>query len=256
MPKRRADADTRRFYDEFEAVRVSRFRAEGTVDPARAQALIRFPSGKTKLLGVAHTKFPNGGGWSYFVCPGCGGRRMKLWLVDDAPRCYRCCEKLNILHRSRYGFGREARRREQEKELQRLIGVLETPVRLTLKPDPPPVGHRMGPKRDLFRGEARIRRKIATRLIRLRLKQLASQQASERADDADTLKTFIPSAETRMLIDVGSIWRANSTETLQRALDAAFVQIMNALESEDFKRRLAAAKIILRGRLAGDHGIA
>jgi hypothetical protein len=33
---------------------------------------------------VAHTKFPNGGSWSYFLCPRCGGRKKKLWLIDDA----------------------------------------------------------------------------------------------------------------------------------------------------------------------------
>ena len=29
----------------------------------------------------------NFGLWSYFVCPKCGGRKKKLWLVDDAPLC-------------------------------------------------------------------------------------------------------------------------------------------------------------------------
>jgi hypothetical protein len=73
MPKCRADADNHRFFDEFESVRVSRLRASGVIDPAKRQAVIPFPGGKQKLLNVAHTRFPNGGGYSYFRCPKCEG---------------------------------------------------------------------------------------------------------------------------------------------------------------------------------------
>jgi hypothetical protein len=51
MPKCRADADNRRFFDEFESVRVSRLRATGVIDPAKRQAVIPFPGGKQKLIG-------------------------------------------------------------------------------------------------------------------------------------------------------------------------------------------------------------
>jgi hypothetical protein len=37
-------ADTRRFFDEFESVRVSRLRATGVIDPAKRQAVIPFPA--------------------------------------------------------------------------------------------------------------------------------------------------------------------------------------------------------------------
>jgi hypothetical protein len=47
MPQRRADATGRRFTDEFPSVRVSRFRANGTIDPAKRTAIIAFPDGST-----------------------------------------------------------------------------------------------------------------------------------------------------------------------------------------------------------------
>jgi hypothetical protein len=101
MGKRRDDASSRTFFDEYRVVRVSRFRGTGVIDPSMRQAVIAFPNGTKKLIGVAHTRFPSGGGWSYFLCPGCARRRTKLFLIDDAPRCVRCCNALNIWHRSR-----------------------------------------------------------------------------------------------------------------------------------------------------------
>jgi hypothetical protein len=87
MPKRQADADRRRFFDEFESVRVGRFRAMGVIDPTKSQAFIPFPNGKTKLIGTAHVRFPNGGGYSFFRCPKCDKLAGVLYLIDDAPRC-------------------------------------------------------------------------------------------------------------------------------------------------------------------------
>ena len=105
MPKRRADADGRRFFDEFASVRVSRLRATGAIDPAKRQALIPFPGGKQKLLNVAHTRLKCGGGWSFFVCPGCAKLAQNLWSIDDRPLCAKCCNGLNIWHRTKWGFG-------------------------------------------------------------------------------------------------------------------------------------------------------
>jgi hypothetical protein len=70
MPKRRSDADFRRFLDQYPKIWISRFRATGVVDPANRYAHI--PIGeKTKLLNTAHLRFPNGGGWSYFIRSRC-----------------------------------------------------------------------------------------------------------------------------------------------------------------------------------------
>ena len=125
MGKRRADADNRRFFDQFEKVRVSRFRAMGVIDPAKRTALIPFPNGKTKLIDTAHTKLKYGGGYSYFVCPKCGRRTPTLYLIEDAPRCTHCCDAMNIKHASAYAFGRDARRRAADKHLDQLVAKVE-----------------------------------------------------------------------------------------------------------------------------------
>jgi hypothetical protein len=64
-----------------------------------------------------------------------------------------------------------------------------------------------------------------------------------------------PRAEARDLIDVTAIWRANSSETLSQALDKAQVTILSALNSDDPKRRLNAAKLLLRTKQARDRGL-
>jgi hypothetical protein len=90
MPKRASDADSRIFFDELESLGVSRLRAAGTIRLEDRQVLILL-GGRIKLIGVAHAVFKNGGSWSYFRCAKCGGRKKKLWLVDDTPRCLSCC---------------------------------------------------------------------------------------------------------------------------------------------------------------------
>ena len=74
---------------------------------------------KQKLVGVAQTVFKNGGSWSYFICPRCGGRKKKLWLIDDAPRCLSCCWSLGVRYRSAYGFGQSERLRERDRYVDR-----------------------------------------------------------------------------------------------------------------------------------------
>jgi hypothetical protein len=251
MGKRRADADSRRFFDQFESVRVSRFRAMGVVDPANATALIPFPNGKIKLIGVRHTRFWNGGGWSYFVCPGCGERAVTLYLIDDMPRCTNCCDAMNIKHASMYGFGRDARRRASDRRLDRIIAMLETRERLQLKPAPTSWRGRA----KLLLDSQKLTRAMRRRMISLRLDQLASQQASERAADDDAIKTYRPIEATRQLIQLTPIWRANTAETLQQALDDAQTVIIAALSSDDPQQRIIAAKLMLRTKQARQRGL-
>jgi len=251
MGKRLADADTRRFFEEFEHVRVSRFRASGVIDPAKRQALIPFPNGSTKLIGVSHRRFPSGGGWSLFQCPRCARRTPTLYVVDDQPLCCRCCSARNIKHASAYGFGREARRKAEDRRLDELIAKLETKQPLRLKPAP-----------SSWRGKAQqvynsgnLREAMRRRLIELRLDQIAYQNARDEADEDDTLQTHQPVPAARELIDLTPIWRANSTETLQQALDNAQITILKALESDDPRQRLNAAKLMLRTKQARDRGL-
>jgi hypothetical protein len=140
MPKRGSDADNRTFFDEVLSVSVSRLRATGVIRLEDQWALIPFGE-QTKLIGVAHTKFPNGGSWSYFRCPKCGARSRKLRLVDDAPRCRLSLEKLCVRNGAAYGFGRTERLRERDRRVDRLQAMLEGgPMRF--QPVPPNWGDR------------------------------------------------------------------------------------------------------------------
>jgi hypothetical protein len=140
MAKRGSDADSRIFFDQLVSLGVSRLRATGAIRLEDRQILIPF-GGRTKLIGVAHTVFKNRGSWSYFVCPRCGRRAKRLWLVDDAPRCVKCCWSLGVRYRSAYAFGRTARLRERDHRVDKLEAMLEGgPLRL--KPVPPNWGNR------------------------------------------------------------------------------------------------------------------
>jgi hypothetical protein len=250
MGKRRADADNRRFFDEFEKVRVSRFRAMGVIDPAKHTALIPFPGGKTKLIYTAHTRFPNGGGFSYFVCPKCGKLAVQLWLIDDAPLCTRCCDAMNIKHASEYGFGREARRKAKDRALDAVIAKLETKEPLLFKPAP---SSWRGKAQRVYQSQ-RLHEIMRRRLVELRLHQLAYQHAND--VKGHTIRTHQPCAEAKQLIDLRPIWRANTAETLQQALDKAQVTIIAALDSDDPQQRINAAKLMLRTKQARDRGLA
>jgi hypothetical protein len=249
MPKRRADADGRRFFDEFQSVRVSRLRASGVIDPAKRHAVISFGN-KQKLIGTAHVRFPNGGGYSYFCCPGCGRLAGVLYLVNDTPRCARCCAAMGIAYRTRLGFGRRERQRARDQALDRLVEKVETKQRLRFKPAPAS----WGGKCQLVYGSRNLTNSIRRRQIELRLSEIASQQASSLAKDGDTLRTYQPSQTARQLIDVRPIWRASSTEQLQQALDKAQTIILAALKSSDPKQRLNAAKLMMRTKQARERG--
>ncbi len=88
MPKRGTDAASRCFFDELLSLDAARLRATGVIRFEDRHGVIAFGDGveRRKCIGVAHTKFPNGGWWTYLICPRCGGRKKKLWLVDDTLR--------------------------------------------------------------------------------------------------------------------------------------------------------------------------
>jgi hypothetical protein len=250
MPKRRADANSRRFFDEFASVRVSRLRATGVIDPAKRQAVISFGD-KQKLIGTAHVRFPNGGGFSYFVCARCDKLAGVLYVVDDAPRCARCCAELGIVYRTRMGFGRSERQRARDKALDRLIEKVETKERLRFRPVPA----RWGGRCQLVYGSRRLTVSLRRRLVELRLNQLASQQASSLARDGDTLRTYQPTRAASRFIDVEPIWRASNAEALEQALDRAQATILAALNSDDPRQRIAAAKLLLNTKQARERGL-
>jgi hypothetical protein len=249
MPKRRADADGRRFFDQFVFVHVSRFRATGVIDPSMRQAVIPFPSGTKKLIGTAHIHFPQGGGRSFLKCPTCNRLTSKLWDIEDRPLCAKCCNGLNIWHRTKWGFGRRERLKAKDKVLDELVAKVKATTRLRFSPPP-----------KHWRGKARLvsnSRKLTTRmrrsLIFCRLAMLASQQAAKQGDDG-LLRAYQPLTEAARAIDIKPIWQATSVEVLQQALDRAEITVLAALDSNDPQQRLNAAKLMLRTRQARERG--
>jgi hypothetical protein len=249
MPKRRADADQRRFLDEFASVRVSRLRASGVIDPAKRQASIPFPGGKQKLINVAHTRLKYGGGWSYFICPKCARLAQTLHSIDDKPLCWRCCDKINVRHRGKWGMGREGRLRAADEQLDRIIAKLETTKPLRL--NGAPTG--WGGKAQLVYRSRRLTECMRRRMITLRLTQLASQQAND--GGLKLTRSFKPRAEALAAIpELGQVWRATSTERLEQALDDAQSVLLKALESEDPHQRLIAARLMLKAKQGRERG--
>jgi hypothetical protein len=249
MPKHGSDADHRVFFDQLVSVGVSRLKAVGAIRLEDRQALIPFGE-RNKLIGVAHTIFRNGGSWSYFRCPKCGARSKKLWLVDDAPRCRRCLEKLGVRYRASYGFGRSERLRERDRRIDRLQAMLEGgPLRL--KPVPPSWGNRRLDRRNRLTVALR-RARIATRLVLIAYQQ---QQSSEPHEPLPLLRGYKPrAAAIEAIPNLKSLWRARSAEDLERALGKAQATILQALQSNDFQTRIRAARLMLRSRQARERG--
>jgi hypothetical protein len=85
--------------------------------------------------------------------------------------CAKCCNGLNIWHRTKWGFGRRERLKAKDKVLDELVAKVKATTRLRFSPPP-----------KHWRGKARLvsnSRKLTTRmrrsLIFCRLAMLASQ---------------------------------------------------------------------------------
>jgi hypothetical protein len=250
MGKRRADAGSRRFFDEFQSVRVSRFRADGTIDPTKRQALIPFPDGSTKLIGTAHTKLKWGGGWSYFICPKCARLAQTLYLIGERPLCTKCCDAMNIRHASRYGFGRASRRQAADQKLDQLIAKVETNKPLRLKPAP---AAWRGRRRQLNDSQ-RLANSMRRRIITLRLNQIASQHTKDNGG-LNVTRAYKPRKDAEAFPELAQVWRARTYEKLEQALDKAQIAILAALNGNDPQQRLNAAKIMLRTKQARQRGL-
>jgi hypothetical protein len=62
---------------------VSRLRAEGKITADMRSALIGFGAIELKReVRLEHRRFPNGGSWSFFLCPRCARRVRRLRLKD------------------------------------------------------------------------------------------------------------------------------------------------------------------------------
>jgi hypothetical protein len=74
--------------DDCPSVSVSRLWALDEVreDMSRVRVTI---AGVSREVGLWHLRFPNGGGWSFFLCPSCG-RRARVLKLYERIACWRC----------------------------------------------------------------------------------------------------------------------------------------------------------------------
>jgi hypothetical protein len=232
MPKRGIDADRRTFFDELVSLTASRLRATGAIRLEDRHGVIAFGD-KQRLVGLAHTKFPNGGSWSYFVCPGCRRRAKRLWLVDDAPRCRLCLEKLGVRYRSAYGFGRSERLQERDRYLDRVH------------------------TRRLRGRKRRLTMTMRRSMVTCRLALLAHQQKAKDGSDEPLpfMRAYQPrKAAIEAIPDLKRLWKARTAEALEQALDQVQTAILDALQSDDMRVRIVAASLMLRTRAARQRG--
>jgi hypothetical protein len=98
--------------DDCPSVSVSRMRALGEVreDMARVRVTI---AGVSREVLLWHLRFPNGGGWSFFLCPSCG-RRARVLKLNERIACWRCTrfEGRPLAYRVWQGTGRADRAAE------------------------------------------------------------------------------------------------------------------------------------------------
>ena len=81
-------------YDELPSVSVSRMRASGVIGADTKTTTIAFGDIEF-VVGLALRRFPNGGGWSFFVCP-CGRRARIIRLFEGGLACCGCLKACGL----------------------------------------------------------------------------------------------------------------------------------------------------------------
>jgi hypothetical protein len=118
------------------SISISRLRASGVVTKVTKSVDIVFGEGNEGLrreVKVVHRRFPNGGEWSFFLCPTCS-RRARVLRVHDKPTCRRCCLREGIGYRVSSGspVERDVARMARLHKLRELLDG--GPVRLHPRP--------------------------------------------------------------------------------------------------------------------------
>ena len=159
--------------DDCPSVSVSRMRALGEVteDMARVRVTI---AGVSREVGLWHMRFPNGGGWSFFLCPSCG-RRARVLKLYEKIACWRCTRLGSSSPRLRWRTDLGDRSQRIERLRQRLSGV---PARV--KPRP---GRTIDRR---WRTEQALRRALIAE--RSGMKGAKDALAKERPDDSGELR--------------------------------------------------------------------
>jgi hypothetical protein len=75
--------------DDFPSLSVSHMRAVGEIRPQMKTAVVQFSDADTFIVALSHLRFPNGGGWSFFICA-CGRRCRTIRLFEGSLACSGC----------------------------------------------------------------------------------------------------------------------------------------------------------------------
>jgi hypothetical protein len=107
---------------------VSRLRAEGAISAGMTSVRIGFGAIELKReVRLEHRHFPNGGSWSFFLCPRCERRVRRLRLNDGRVMCSRCCGNFHCIS---YGSP-EQRGTAREHRIEKLRKLIDDgPARL------------------------------------------------------------------------------------------------------------------------------
>ena len=99
--RRMSAIPARLFQDDLASVSISRLRASGAVTSDTKSVDVVFCEGDKGLrreVKVVHRRFPNGGEWSFFLCPVCS-RPARILKLHGKPMCRRCCLRQGIGYR-------------------------------------------------------------------------------------------------------------------------------------------------------------
>ena len=88
----------RTFQDDLPTIRISRLRASGAVTAVMTRTTIGLGDVEVEV-GLYLQKFSNGGSWSLFLCPRCGGKARTLRLLEGSVVCRRCCIRRGVRFR-------------------------------------------------------------------------------------------------------------------------------------------------------------
>jgi hypothetical protein len=91
------------------------------------------------------------------------------------------------------------------------------------------------------------------RMVALRLHQLASQAAND-SGSLNITRAFTPRKDALAIPELKQVWRARTYERLQQALDNIQCVLLRALESNDPRQRLIAARLLLKTKQARERG--
>jgi hypothetical protein len=117
------------FQDDLPSISISRLRATGVITAETTEFVVRLGDVE-QTVGVKERRFPNGGGWSLFLCPSCGRNARVLRLLNGAVLCCRCCTRRGVRCRCETMSVRQ----RAEHRILKLRAVLESKASLRLKP--------------------------------------------------------------------------------------------------------------------------